>query len=88
LAVTSVDSPFHTYLEAMKRRVTCVGFDCKLDQIDFRKNVAARHVVIGGLHVGQGGLVGNGDRVEGTVVAAGAPGAILLEHQVQGGFPR
>jgi hypothetical protein len=25
-----------------------------LDQMDFRKNVAARHAVIEGLHVGQG----------------------------------
>ncbi len=59
-----------------------------LDQIDLKKNSAARHAVIEGLHVGQGVPVGNNNRVEVAVGAAGTPGAILLGHQVQGGRPR
>ncbi len=55
-----------------------------LDQIDFRKNVAVRHAVIGGLHIGQGVLVRNGNRVEATEVATVMPGAILLGPQVPG----
>ncbi len=58
-----------------------------LDQIDFRKNGAAHHEVIEGLHVRQGVPVGNGNRVEAAVGAAGAPEAILLGHQVKGGRP-
>jgi hypothetical protein len=59
-----------------------------LEQIDFRKNVAAHQAVIEGLHVRQGVPVRNGNRVEARVVAAGALGSILLGPQVQGGCPR
>jgi hypothetical protein len=61
-----------------------VGFD----QINFRKRGAAHHVVIEGLHVGQGVPVGNGIRIEVAVVAAGAPGAVLFGHPVKGRRPR
>ena len=60
-----------------------VGFN----QIDFGKDCTPGHAVIEGLHVGQGVPVWDGDGVEAAVVAAGAPGAVLLGHQVQRGRP-
>jgi hypothetical protein len=43
------------------------------DQISFGKNVATRHAVNEGLHVGKGVPVGYGDCVQVAVVAAGTP---------------
>jgi hypothetical protein len=57
------------------------------DQVYFSKNNAASQAVIEGLHVGQGVPVRECDGVEVAVVATGAPGAVLLGHQVQGVCP-
>jgi hypothetical protein len=60
-----------------------IGFD----QIDLRKTDATGHAVIEGLHVGQGVPVGHCDSVEVAEVASGAPGTVLLGHQMQGRCP-
>jgi hypothetical protein len=61
-----------------------VGFD----QVNFRKNWAACHAVIEGLHVKQGVHVRHCDCIEAAVVTAGVPGAVLFGYEMQERRPR
>jgi hypothetical protein len=51
------------------------------DQINVRKNGAARHVVIEGLHVQQGGMV---TALRRPYSPQRQPGAVFFGHKVQG----